>query len=570
MQRLWNIKPPTPELTESICRQFGLESPIAQLLAHRGLKENGPVASFLDPKLRDLKDPFLLPDMGKAVDRILAAVERREKIVVFGDYDVDGMTSIALMLEVLGSLGAECGYFLPSRFTDGYGLKIESLRRCIDDGARLIVTVDCGTNSTEEICFAKSQGVDVIVLDHHEHNGVPFEAVAVVNPKRPESLYKEELSSVGIAFKVAHALFKQLQDKRPMLDLKDILDYVAIGTVADMVPLLGENRILVRAGLERLAVTKRPGLHILKDLASVRETISATDIAFRIAPRLNANGRLSDAQDALSLLRTKSETEAMVLAQKLHQENKRRQSIEKQATQEAIAMVAAKRDFQKDRVLVLFHPEWHIGVVGIVAAKLVKEFGKPAVVIGLESGLGKGSARTRDGFPIAEALAAAGSELIAHGGHAGAAGLTIDPARVYAFRQAINQYADKVLAGREFPSTLALDMELSKEQLRPELVEQLERLEPFGVGNPRPVFATHKVAIDSKPFLVGGAHLKFQTRIQETTFDVMGFRMAQHASAEAVMSLAWRKLDIAYNPCVNTFGGQRRYQLNLEDFRSSN
>lgn len=579
MKKLWNIRPATPELASSLAKEFSVSLPIAQLLAHRGITESKAVSAFLSPRLQALADPFLLPDMDKAVDRLLAAIRAKEKIIVFGDYDVDGMTSIALILEILGRLGGVCGFFLPSRFADGYGLKKESVDRCIQDGARLIVSVDCGTNSTEEILYAKSKGVEFIVLDHHEHTGAAFEAVAVVNPKRKDSRYKEELASAGISFKLAHALIKRCRENSQKeggeaipwqaVELKDLLDFAAVGTVADMVPLVGENRILVRAGIERLGRSIHPGLRILRDLASSGGVLTATDIAFRIAPRLNANGRLSDAQDSLALLRTFSETEAMALAQKLQQENQRRQAIEKQTTEEAIALVRSRREFQNDKILVLYQPQWHIGVVGIVAAKIVKEFGKPAVVIGLEAGVGKGSARSVEGFNIAEALAAAKADLVACGGHAQAAGLTIEPVRVEAFRKGINDYARKAMIGVEGVKALLLDLDLPKEQLDGQLIEQLDALEPFGMGNPRPVFATHRIGVAGKPFIVGKNHLKFQTKIKDTMFDVMGFRMGLQEGADVPASITGRKLDIAYHPCVNVFNGQRRFQLNLEDFRIS-
>ncbi len=588
MNRLWKIRPTTPEIATSLAREFSLLPPIAQLLAHRGICDSRAVHSFLKPSLSTLSDPFLLPDMAKAVDRVNKAIATQEKVIIFGDYDVDGMTSIALLLEIFGKMGAQCGFFLPSRFTDGYGFKMESLQRCIQDGAKLIVCVDCGTNSTEEIRYARTQGVDVIVLDHHEHNGVAFEAVAVVNHKRKDSVYKEELCSVGIAVKLAHALIKRaklgvgqippickgekggVEAAVASIDLKDVLDFVAIGTIADMVPLRGENRILVKAGLERLRETSHPGLKILRDLAGVKDAISATDVAFRIAPRLNANGRLSDAQDSLALLRTRSETEAMLLAQKLHQENQRRQQIERQASEEAIAMVHARRAYKDDPILVLYHPRWHVGVVGIVAAKITKEFGKPAVVIGLDGVLGKGSARSIEGFNIAEALDSAREHLLSGGGHAGAAGLTIEPDKIEPFRHAINEVAKRILSADAHVGALELDMDVPRDQLVSDLIEQLQSLEPFGIGNPRPMFATHAVHVDGLPIIVGGNHLKFQTRGKDTVFDVMGFRMGEKSGGHAgAAAMAGRRLDIAYQPCINIFNGQRRFQLNLEDFRFS-
>ncbi len=594
MNRLWNIRPPTPELARNIAQQFSLSEVIAQLLVHRGLESPASISAFLDPRLKDLSDPFLLPDMAKAVSRILSAIESKEKIIVFGDYDVDGMTSVALLLDVFAALGGQCGYFIPSRFTDGYGLTKDSLQRCIEEGAKLIVSADCGTNSADEILYARSHGVDVIVLDHHEHNGMPFQAVAVVNPKRSDSLYKEELSSVGIAFKLAHALVKALRENRGNqghvpnsilnsvrvpdfpagvpdfhFDLKDVLDLVAIGTIGDMVPLLGENRILVKAGLARLAQTSRPGLRVLRDLAGVRDSVSASDVAFRIAPRLNANGRLADAQDSLALLRTRSESEAMMLAQRLHQQNQRRQQMEKQIVEEAIALVASRKDYEKEPVLVLFHPAWHVGVVGIIATKLLKHFGKPAIVIGQDNGVGKGSARSIAGFDIADALHQAKADLITCGGHRVAAGLTIEPSRVDSFRKAINRVAAQILDGSQPHHGLDLDMEIQKDQLNPDLIEQLNRLEPFGMGNARPVFATRRICVENDPYVVGAQHLKFQTRIKETLFDVIGFSMAKNNGFQNAIPKAGEKIDIAYHPCVNIFGGQRRLQLNLEDFRSS-
>ncbi len=575
MKKLWSVRPQNPELAAGLAREFSLTLPVAQILIHRGLVESSAISLFLEPRLKSLRDPFLLAGMDTAVNRVLLALSRQEKIIVFGDYDVDGISSVALLLEILGKMGGKCGYYLPSRFTEGYGLKMESVRRCVEEGAKLIVCADCGTNSRQEISWARSQVVDFVVLDHHAPDGGTLEALATVNPKRVDSIYREELASVGIAFKLAHGLVKRCRERGAEredpghIDVKGILDFVALGTIADMVPLTGENRIFVKAGLGVLDRSPHPGLKILRDLACGTGTLSATDVSYRITPRLNANGRLSDAQDALALLCTDSETQAMVLAQRLEQENQRRRQIERQVTEEAVAMVRQHSEYLKDPILVLFQPQWHFGVVGIVASRLVREFGKPSVVIGVQDGVGKGSARSIDGFHITEALAQVKSELIASGGHANAAGCTIDLNRIKTFRSSLNEYAKQILGDRTLDCALQLDMELAKDELCSEFIEQLGCLEPFGMGNPRPLFSTSRISIEGYPRIVGGSHLKFQTRVRETTFDVMGFQMVSSADHEQVASLAGRKIDIAYHPGINVFQGQRRLQLNLEDYRLS-
>jgi single-stranded-DNA-specific exonuclease len=462
--RRWVIAEPEPALTETLARELQLALPLAQVLINRGYRDAGAASRFLNPQLRQLGDPFELPDMAAAVDRLLGAIEKGERIVIYGDYDVDGVTSSALLQRVLQAAGATVANFLPHRMDEGYGLSQDGLARCLKEHKpQLLVAVDCGTSSATEIADLKKHRVDTIVLDHHEPPEQLPACVALVNPKavaanrirggeevpRNGFAATTPFASVGVSFKLAHALLKSRQSLAERIDLREHLDLVAVGTVADIVPLTGENRILVKAGLERLPHTQKIGLRALMDVANVPDRVSPHHIGFRIGPRLNAAGRLSDAMAALELLLTDDAARAKQLANLLNEHNTKRQRIEEHMVEEAIAMA---RTHQDDRVLVLAKEGWHVGVIGIVASRVQQEFYRPTVVIGIEKGMGKGSCRSVSGFSIVGALQRCAPLLERFGGHDMAAGLSVKAGKIDELRGALNEFAETSLGSRFAPA----------------------------------------------------------------------------------------------------------------------
>jgi single-stranded-DNA-specific exonuclease len=484
---------------------------IARLLLRKGFVNMLEVESFLRPRLKSLSDPFLLPEMEPAVARILSALDRRERIVLFGDYDVDGVTSLALLAEMLQGYGLAPELFLPLRMEEGYGLSRESVERCLEQHhPKLLIALDCGTSSLNEIADLNRRGVDVIVLDHHEPKFSLPECVAVVNPKVDPASPFDYLCSVGITFKLCHALLK----RRPIaFDLKSKLDLVALGTVADIVPLRGENRTLVHRGTIELSESFRPGLKKLIQLSGVVCPVSAEDIGYRLGPRLNAAGRLSTAEKALRLLLTPDETEAAELAQVLDKQNRDRQEVEKQIFLAAEEKLTKKFNPERDAAIVLGAPDWHPGVLGIVASRFARKYHRPTIVIGFDpNGMGKGSGRSIEGFNLVEALDRCHEHLEKFGGHEMAAGLTIQEKNLDPFDDAFRQTARALLSDEDLQSKLRLDHELEFSELTLDFLRWHESLQPFGNGNPQPCFFARSVEPVAPPRSVNDKHLILRLR----------------------------------------------------------
>ncbi len=451
MQHRW-ILPPCENLNGGVISWSEIcgSECIARLLFRKGFRSADEVQNFLRPRLSSLSDPFLLPQMGTAVARMLAALDLHERIVLFGDYDVDGVTSLALLDEMLRGYGASPDLFLPLRMEEGYGLSRESVERCLEQHRpQLLIAVDCGTASTGEIAGLKKRGVDVIVLDHHEAKSVLPDCVALVNPKTDSASSFHYLCSVGIVFKLCHALLKT----RPLpgFDLKSKLDLVALGTVADIVPLVDENRLLVHRGAIEIARTPRIGLKKLMQVAGVRRPILPDDIGYRLGPRLNAAGRLSTAEESLRLLLTHDEAEAAALANALDQQNRERQEVEKEILAAAIAQIDKQFDAVRDIAIVAGARGWHPGVLGIVASRIARKYHRPAIVIGFdENGVGKGSGRSIDGLNLVEALTRCAATLEKFGGHEMAAGLTLREENFARFAEAFRVRRARHAFGRGF------------------------------------------------------------------------------------------------------------------------
>ena len=506
-QSRWIIAPPEelnggPISWSEIC---GSEC-IARLLMRKGFASAEEVENFLRPRLKSLSDPFLLPNMEAAVTRILAALDRQERIVIFGDYDVDGVTSLALLAEACRAYGCAPELFLPLRLEEGYGLSRESVDRCIEQHhPQLLIAVDCGTSSAVEIADLTERGVDVIVLDHHEPKSDLPDCMAIVNPKiDPQSPF-HYLCSAGIVFKLCHALLK----RRPIeFDLKSKLDLVALGTVADIVPLQGENRTLVQRGAIEIARSTRPGLKRLIAVSGVRPPILPEHIGFRLGPRLNASGRLSNAQKSLQVLLTQDETEAASLADFLDSQNRERQEIEKQVFLAAEEHIGRHFDPMRDAAIVVAGNGWHPGVLGIVASRISRKYHRPTIVIGVAAatGIGKASGRSIEGLNLVEALERCGGTLQKFGGHEMAAGLTIQEKDVDRFSEAFRRAARELLSEECLQPCIRVDHELAFSELNGDFLRWHEMLQPFGSGNPAPLFFAREVEPVAPSRMVNDKH----------------------------------------------------------------
>jgi single-stranded-DNA-specific exonuclease len=562
VQTRWILLPPEelnggPISWSEIC---GCES-VARLLFRKGFNTVDEVQAFLQPRLKSLSDPFSLPNMKAAVTRILAALDRRERIVLFGDYDVDGVTSLALLAETLRAYGAIPDLFLPSRMEEGYGLSHDSVQRCIQQfHPQLLIALDCGTSSGVEIVDLRKRGVEVIVLDHHEPKSALPECVAVVNPKVDPGSPLHYLCSVGIVFKLCHALLKT----RPIdFDLKSKLDLVALGTVADIVPLRGENRTLVQRGAIEIARSTRPGLKKLIEVSGVRPPIFTEDIGYRLGPRLNAAGRLSTAEKSLRLLLTQDETEATELAAFLDKQNRERQEVEKRIFAAAEEKIAKEFDPSRDAAIVVFERDWHPGVLGIVASRIAHKYHRPAIVIGLdENGVGKGSGRSIEGFNLVQALTRCADKIDKYGGHEMAAGLTVQEKNLDLFAKQFHQVTRDLLSEEDLQPRLRLDHEISFAELNFDFLGWHEMLQPFGNGNPQPLFLARGVESVAVPRIVGEKHL--QLRLRQHNYHQRAIFFG--AAAGALPKQPW---DIAFRIRPDEYEGETRLEIRVEAVREA-
>jgi single-stranded-DNA-specific exonuclease len=588
MKFRWSLAPPQPLLAGRLAAQLKIPPLLAQCLLNRGFSEPSAIENFLSPRLKNLADPFLLPNMAAAVGRLLRAREQNESLVIFGDYDVDGVTSTALLVEVLRPLGWQADFYLPNRMDEGYGLSADGVENCLKKFTpALLLAVDCGSTAVETINTLRSRGVDVIVLDHHQVSSPAPAAVALVNPqlqraagvppagptpttgqdcRQDAGSTFTELCSVGLAFKLAHALVKRGREiglpGAAEFDLRPLLDLVALGTIADLVPLTGENRILISAGLQRLNTTQRPGLIALKQVAQCPPTLGAYEIGFQLAPRLNAAGRLETAEDSLRLLFARDPAEAMPLAQNLDSRNRERQKIERGIVEEVIGAVQAKFDPQTDFVIVEGRLLWHIGVVGIVASRVLQQFYRPTIILGGEGDEWRGSGRSIAGFDLAAALRECDDLLVRHGGHAMAAGLSVQPDKIDLLRQRLNELARRALKPEDLQPPLRLDAEVGLDEMTLDSLGELAGLKPTGQGNPPVQFCARSVT-HQRPLQRMGAdkqHVKLWVTDGVVTHEAVWWNGGDK-------SLPVGKFDLAFAPQVNEFNGRRTVQLKVLDWR---
>jgi single-stranded-DNA-specific exonuclease len=561
MQRQWIF--PSMDGNEAVSRlsnEVSVPIFLARVLMRNGLGDFNAATSFLEPRLRQLQDPFLIPEMEAAVARIRRAIECREGIVLYGDYDVDGVASLALLQRILTAMGARVSCFLPLRAEDGYGLSPSGVERCFAQySPELLIAVDCGTNSAREVAVIHQRGADVIVLDHHEVSSERPDCVALVNPKTDGQFHY--LCSAGVAFKVAHALLKRWPN--PGIDLKDYLDIVALATLADLVPLVGENRILVHRGLQQMARTRWPGLAALMTISNVRAPLRGNDIGFRLGPRINASGRLGTALESLRLLLCDDIREATQVADSLDRQNRARQTVERDLILEVEQWIEEYYDATSHASIVAGRREWHHGVLGIVAARIMRKHHRPTLLVGFdESGLGKGSGRSIEGLSLVDALRQCASHLEKFGGHEMAAGVTVHQDRFEEFRQAFEISTRARVNDDILTPKLRLDAELPMEDISLSLLEMQEMLEPYGMGNSQPVFAARRVTPTSVPRVLRERHLRLEFRAGRRFIHAIYFRGAE----ETLPTPPW---DVAFTLERNEFNGRIDAQMQVVSVRTA-
>ncbi|MCK4271161.1 single-stranded-DNA-specific exonuclease RecJ [bacterium] len=565
MNMRWQLADePDPQRLRMFCKELNISPIIAGLLLNRGIETAEQGHEFLHPRLEDLHDPFAFKDMGLAVDRIIKALRNKEPIMIFGDYDVDGITATSVLYLILARLGADVSYYVPNRMSEGYGLSAVGIQEARERGVTLIISVDCGITAIDEVNLARSQGIDVIITDHHEVQDRLPSAQAILNPKRPDDQYPDKyLAGVGVAFKLAQGLYSKLGFDDS--ELEEHLDLVAMGTAADIVPMVGENRILTKFGLEQVAKTGKIGLRCLVEtIGLLGEEIQTGHVVFMLAPRINAVGRLGNAQRAISLLTTTQAEEARQNARFLNDENRRRKDIDGSMLEEAKDLIQKTVDLESDRAIVLASEKWHPGVIGIVASRVVEQCYRPAVLIALDGEQGKGSGRSIAGFNLYEALEACQEHLTRFGGHKYAAGLTIEAKNVAVFREKLKGLAAEKLSPEQLVPSLKIDVSTTLDQVGEDLLDSLNTLAPFGPQNMRPVIMASNLEVVGYPRVVGKNHLKFRVRQNGKVLDVIAFGMGERLGD---LEMGKPNLSVAFVLEENRWQGRTSLQLRAKDLR---
>ncbi|HUT70479.1 MAG TPA: single-stranded-DNA-specific exonuclease RecJ [Desulfatiglandales bacterium] len=565
--KIWQVKD-DPPAAPWLAREVGISSLLASLLIHRKVTSPDSAEHFLSPKLGALRDPFLFKDMERAVELITSFVKDRRKITIYGDYDADGITATSLLVGFFSWLETPVSYYIPHRIEEGYSLNEAAIKKIAAARTELIITVDCGISSPSEIALAKGLGMEVIVTDHHQLP-VNFEPCCLtINPCQPDCSFPfRELSGVGLAFYLAIATRAYLRESgffnnSDEPDLKALLDLVALGTVADIVPLIEENRILVKNGLSLLSESRRPGMSELLRVSGIKkgQEITTHDIGFRLAPRLNAMGRLGSAHGAVRLLTTDNETEAVRIAERMDSLNTQRQAIESRILSQAREMIDRTEGFEKHRTIVLCDPSWHRGIVGIVASKILEEHNRPTLILGGDGEVAKGSGRSIDGFDLYEALCDLSDVLTHFGGHSGAAGVTLEAKKLEEFRVKFEKLARDRIDPKDMAPKIEVDARLDLESITPQLMKELEMLPPFGCQNPQPIFWAGPLEVASSK-VVGNDHLKLRLKQQGIIFDSIAFGKG------ALHPLQGKSVDALFHIETNTWRGMESIQLVIVDLR---
>ncbi|HHV60038.1 MAG TPA: single-stranded-DNA-specific exonuclease RecJ [Clostridiaceae bacterium] len=558
--RIYRIYP--EDRIDELAAEAGISKLLAKVFLSRGVEDPSLIKKFLNPSISDLHDPFLLAGMDKAVDRILDAIDRKEKVLIYGDYDVDGITSTSILYDFLLSLNADISYFIPDRNTDGYGLSMGAIERLLKGNYSLIITVDCGTTAVSEVDFLNQRGIDIIITDHHQCKDTLPSACALINPAQPDCSYPfKKLSGAGVAYKLIHAM-------GIALGLEDVhngyLDLVALGTVADIVPLVDENRIIVKYGLKMMENTKNPGLRTLIESTGLAgKPLNTWSAGFILGPRINAAGRIGDAARGVKLFTTEDLPEAQKIAGELNNENAYRQETEMDILNEAVKYIETHIDLGREKIIVVYGKGWHHGVIGIVASRITERYSRPSIVLSVEDGCARGSGRSVEGLNLFEALEYCKSLLDNYGGHELAAGLTLKEENIEKFREKINEYADMRLSGQDLIPKVFVDVSIEKEDISIESIRELELLAPFGCGNPNPVFEYCNISAGEVKRVGGNRHIRIKFRDGNFCTDAIGFNMGEIAD-EICNS---KVFDVICSLEINRWNDSESIQLNLKDIR---
>ena len=560
MNKKWECYNLDNEKVEELVKKRHITNLLASILVNRGIIDGEKINVFLNPTRKDFYNPFLMPDMEIAVKRIVKAIENKEKIMIYGDYDADGITSITVLKKYLNEIGLKTGEYIPNRLNEGYGLNKDAISKIYNDGYKLMITVDCGISGLEEVDYANSLGMEIIITDHHEPAEKLPEAIAVIDAKRKDNKYPfNQLAGVGVVFKLIQAISTEL--KLEEKEYLKYLDLVCIGTISDIVPLVDENRVIAKLGLKLIEKTKNIGLKTLLNIADLRK-IDSTAISFGVAPRINACGRMGFQEEALQLFLTEDSGEATKIAKRLVQFNQERQAKEKQIFEEVIEKI--EKDDKDKKCIVLAEENWHHGVIGIVASKITEIYYKPSILICLEGDKGKGSGRSVPGFDLYTALTKCSDYIEKFGGHSMAIGITIKKENFEKLKEAIEKYAQESNISDIMP-IINIDKEINLKNINIEEVKSLELLEPFGEANKMPLFLLRNLKIDSIRALSGGKHLKLTLKQDNNIVDAIGFNMGD-LSKEYLLG---DKVDVVGTIEINSFGNKEKIQINLKDIRKA-
>ncbi len=561
MKKQWVIEKQNPKLKEKLAKTLGISSVTAQVLINRGIYDEAQAELFLKSTLFDLPSPYLMRGMDKAVERIKKAIQDKEKIAIYGDYDVDGVTATSLLYIFLNSLGTNVTYYNPDRIREGYGVNLQAVKRLRSEDVSLIISGDCGITAWKEVQDAKKLGVDFIITDHHEPPETIPEAVSVLNPHQVGCQYPgKEIAGVGVIYNLAIALRRALREsgffRKDEPNLGDYLDLVALGTVSDCASLTNVNRIFVKEGMKRMLSPKRPGMVALKEVSGISGEVNSYDIGFKLGPRINASGRLQSAGVAVELLISEDLGKAKELAKILNQENSKRQSIEEDIFLDAVSEVESNPELLSSNSIVLSSHNWHVGVIGIVATRLVEHYQKPAILISIqESGIGKGSGRSIQGINIYSALSECKELFEQFGGHELAAGISIKEERINEFRKRFEKAVS--MSGKDFASKIRIDDVLGLSEITDEVVSELELLAPFGIGNPEPVFLAKSLDVLSERYFKD-KHLSLKLKEKDRTFDALWFNLKEQIKLPS-------RIDLVFTPEFNLWNGKREIRLRIKD-----
>ena len=560
MNKKWECYQNDEEKVEKISKEFNISKLVASILTNKGLESKEEIEKFLNPTRKDFYDPYLLPDMNIAVNRIINAIEKKEKMIIYGDYDVDGITSITVLKKFLLERGAVVDDYIPNRLDEGYGLNKDAIKKIADEKYTLMITVDCGISGIEEVDYANSLGIETIITDHHEQAEILPNALAVVDAKRKDNKYPfNQLAGVGVVFKLIQAIGGRLN-----LEEKEYLKYldlVCVGTISDIVPLVDENRVIAKLGLKLVEVTKNIGLRTLLNSMGYQK-IDSTCVSFGIAPRINACGRMGHQEEALNLFLTEDIQEAEIFTKKLNEYNRQRQEKERKIFEEALEMI--KEEGDNKSCIILAGENWHHGVIGIVSSKVTEMYFKPSILICMEGDIGKGSGRSIPGFDLHEALTKCNDHIDRFGGHSMAIGISVKKDEFPKFKEQFEEYANNSNIDGITP-VIYIDKEISLKNISRESIKELELLEPFGEANKMPLFLYKNLKIQSIRALSDGKHLKLTLKDDNCMIDAIGFNMGALSSEY----LIGNKVDVVGTLEINSFNNMHSIQINLKDIRKS-